>query len=246
MVKEATLNTRTHAVSLLEAGMLIHQVAKVVGVSICTIRRWLLRFKADESLQNRKGRGRKKFVTMVAKVVIAKTIGKKIKSTRYISKNLQSKGFSIFHVPVHSYLRKNLNVRPYKPQVQPKLTEKQRTVRVEFCNERKDGSFNTRKRVIFSDESPFQLLFHTPNKQNDLVWAKSRVDVPPTKKSNIMENHGMGCDVIPRPLRPPSNPPKTNCDIRLLCGSYIETVFNIQLISNERFRDDPREKIVAR
>ena len=34
-------------------------------------------------------------VTMVPKVVIAKTIGKKMKSTRLISRNLKSKGFSI-------------------------------------------------------------------------------------------------------------------------------------------------------
>ncbi|KAI6648584.1 hypothetical protein LOD99_8064 [Oopsacas minuta] len=118
---------------------------------------------------------------MVPKVVIAKTIGKKMKSIRYISKNLQSKGFSISHVTIHSYLRKNHNVRSYKPQVQPKLTEKQRTARLKFCNERKDWSINTWKRVLFSDESSFE-LFHTPNKQNDDVWAQSRVDVPPSEK----------------------------------------------------------------
>ncbi|KAI6651451.1 Histone-lysine N-methyltransferase 2D [Oopsacas minuta] len=106
MVKEATPKTRTRAVSSIEADMLIHQVAKIVGVSIRTIRRWLLRFKAGESLQNRKGCGRKTSVTMVPRVVIAKTIGKKMKSTQHISKNLQSKGFSISHVTVHSYIRK--------------------------------------------------------------------------------------------------------------------------------------------
>ena len=181
MVKEATLTTRTRAVSLIEAGILIYEVAKVVGVSVHTIRRWLLRSKAGESLQIRKGRGRKTSVTMVPKVVIAKTIGKKLKSTRCISQKLKSKGFSISHVTVHSYLRKNLNVRPYKPQVQPKLTEKQRTARLKLCSERKDWSINTWKRVLFSDESSFE-LFHTPNKQNDRVWEKSRADVPPTEK----------------------------------------------------------------
>ena len=119
MVKEATLTTRAREVSLMEAGMLIHEVAKVVGVSVRTIRRWLLRSKAGESLQNRRGRRRKTSVTMVPKVVIAKTIGKKLNSTRCIPQKLKSKGFSISHVTAHSYLRKNLNVRPYKPQVQP-------------------------------------------------------------------------------------------------------------------------------
>ena len=71
MVKGATLTTCTRAVSLIEAGMLIHEVAKVLGESFRTIRRWLLRSKAGESLQNRRGRGRKTSFTMVPKVVIA-------------------------------------------------------------------------------------------------------------------------------------------------------------------------------
>ena len=104
-----------------------------------------------------------------------------MKSTRLISRNLKSKGFSISQVTVHTYLRKNLKVRPYKPQVQPKLTEKQRTARLKFCNERKNWTIVNWQRVLFSDESSFE-LFHTPNKQNDRVWAKSSVNVPTTEK----------------------------------------------------------------
>ena len=89
-----------------------------------------------------------------------------MKSTRLISWDLKSIGFSISHVTVHTYLRKNLKVRPYKPQVQPKLAEKQRTARLKFCNKRKNWTIENWQRVLFSDESPFE-LFHPPNKQND-------------------------------------------------------------------------------
>ena len=181
MVKEATLASRIRAVSMIEAGLSIHKVAKVVGVAVRTIRRWLVRSKSGMSLQNKRGRGRKTSVTMVPKVVIAKTIGKRMKSTRKISQNLKSKGSSISHVTVHSYLRKNLKVRPYKPQVQPKLTEKQRESRIKFCNDRKKWSIDAWRRVLFSDESPFE-LFHTPNKQNDRVWTNSSANVQPTEK----------------------------------------------------------------
>ena len=98
MVKEATLAFRTRAVSMIEAGLSIHKVAKVVGVAVRTIRRWLMRFNSCMFLQNKRGRGRKKSVTMVPKVVIAKTIGKRMKSTRKISQNRKSKGFTISHV----------------------------------------------------------------------------------------------------------------------------------------------------
>ena len=55
MVKEVTLAARTRAVCMIEAGIFIKKVAKDIGVSVRTIRRWLLRFKAGESLQNRGG-----------------------------------------------------------------------------------------------------------------------------------------------------------------------------------------------
>ena len=51
MVKEATLAVRIRAVNMIEAGISIHKVAKVVGVAIRTIRRWLLRSEGcDEFL----------------------------------------------------------------------------------------------------------------------------------------------------------------------------------------------------
>ena len=71
----------------------------------------------------------------VPKIVIAKTLGKKMKSTRKISQLLKSKGFQVSHVTVHTYLRKNLGVKPLKP----KLTGKQKFARLTFCRQEKIG-----------------------------------------------------------------------------------------------------------
>ncbi|KAI6647746.1 hypothetical protein LOD99_8587 [Oopsacas minuta] len=191
MVKEATLAVRTRAVCMIEAGIFINKVAKVVGISVRTIRRWLLRSKSGEPLQNRRGCGRKTSVTMVPKVVIAKTIGKKMKSTRVISQNLKSKGFSISHVTVHSYLRKNLKVRPYKPQVQPKLTEKQRTARIKFCNERKNWSIDS-WRGFYSRTSP-PLRYSTLQISKTTEFGRNLVPMfllP--KRSNFLEKSWSG------------------------------------------------------
>ena len=191
MVKEATLTTRIRAVSLIEAGILIHEVAKVVGVSVRTIRRWLLRSKAGESLQNRRGRGRKTSVTMVPKVVIAKTIGKKLKSTRCISQKLKSKGFSISHVTVHSYLRKNLNVRPYKPQVQHKLTEKQRTARLNSAVKGRIGQLTPGKEY-YSQMSPL-LSYFTLRISKTTVFGRNPGPMSlPLKRSNFLEKSWYG------------------------------------------------------
>ena len=69
-------------------------------------------------------------------------------------------------------------MKPYKPKLQPKLTEKQKRARLTFCKDRKKWSIHEWRHVLFSDESPFE-LFHPPNRQNDRVWLADRDEVVP-------------------------------------------------------------------
>ena len=108
MVRESTLATRNQAVGMLKAGLTQESVARQLGTTIRTVRRWGCKAKSGNSLENLKGRGRKKAIGKVTKIVIAKTLGKKRKSTRKISQILKNKGFAVSHMTVHSYLRKNL------------------------------------------------------------------------------------------------------------------------------------------
>ena len=179
MVKESTSVARSKAVGMVLGGMTQRRVSEILGVNIRTIRRWLTR-KAGNSLENKPGRGRKSKIAKIAKIVISKSILKKHQSTRRLAKRLRSKGFSVSHVTVHSYLRNKLCVKPFKPQKQPKITEKQRTARLKFCRDRKSWSKEDWRRVLFSDESPFE-LYHHKNHQNDRVWAKNRSQVPPNE-----------------------------------------------------------------
>ena len=87
---------------------------------------------------------------------------------------MKNKGFPVSHMIVHSYLRKNLGVKPFKPQLQPKLSEKQKHTRFSCCRERKKWSIHDWGRVLFSDESPLE-LFHLPNSQNDRVLLTVRL-----------------------------------------------------------------------
>ena len=123
MVKEASLAVRNQAIGMLKAGQTQKSVAIHFGTNVRTVRRWWSGAYCGIILENRQGRGRKPAIGKVPKIVIAKTLGKKMKSTRKISQLLKSKGFQVSHVTVHTYLRKNLGVKPYKPQLQPKLTE---------------------------------------------------------------------------------------------------------------------------
>ena len=71
-------------------------------------------------------------------------------------------------------------MKPLKPQLQPKLTEKQKNSRLSFCRERKKWSIHDWRTVLFSDESPFE-LFHSPNCQNDRVWLTDILKLVPTE-----------------------------------------------------------------
>ncbi|KAI6661477.1 hypothetical protein LOD99_13350 [Oopsacas minuta] len=175
MVKEATSATRSRAV-----GMTQIRVSQSLGVNIRTIRRWLSRNKSGRSLENKPGRGCKSTITKIAKIVIAKSICKRHQSTRRLAKRLHSKGCPVSHVTVHTYLRSTLSVKPFKPQKQPKITEKQRMARLQFCKDRKSWKKEEWRRVLFSDESPFELYPHL-NHQNDRVWAYKQSQVLPTE-----------------------------------------------------------------
>ena len=180
MVREFSLATRNQAIGMLKAGSTQKSVAQHLGTTVRTVRRWWSRAKSGNILENMQGRGRKSAITKVPKIVIAKTLGKKRKSTRKISQILKNKGFSVSHMTVHSYLIDNLGVKPFKPQLQPKLSEKQKNARLSFCKERKNWSVHDWRRILFSDESPFE-LFHSPNRQNDRVWLADRLKMVPTE-----------------------------------------------------------------
>ena len=178
---------------MLEAGLTQKKCAKIIGVDTSTVRRWWCRYKKGESLQNKGGRGPKSSIPRVMKIILAKSINKRNQSTRKLAKRITARGFHITHATVHSYLRKNLHVKPYMRQRHPLLTEKQLEARLNFCEERKNWTIEDWKRVLFSDESPFEILY-PPNRQNDRIWAKDSSQIIPVKRvkfSNKIHVWGM-------------------------------------------------------
>ena len=64
-----------------------------------------------------------------------------------------------------------LGLKPLKLRRQPKLTEAQKRKRLAFVRERKNWTIHDWRRVLFGDESVFELT-HSPNRQNEHVWAQ--------------------------------------------------------------------------
>ena len=88
MVKEVSLALRNRAIGMIKCGLTQIVVAKDIGGSVRTVRgRWLC-FQNRVAVANRRGRGRKSVIGKIPKIVIAKSLGKRQKSTRKLSKIL--------------------------------------------------------------------------------------------------------------------------------------------------------------
>ena len=120
-------------------------------------------------------------MTKVSKMVISKSMTKRRQSTRKLSERLTRHGHPMSHTTVHNYLTKNLGAKAFKRRKIPKLTKEHRMKRIQFCRERKNWTVNEWKKVIWSDESPYQ-LYAGGNSKNDVIWAKDKADVEPIEK----------------------------------------------------------------
>ena len=180
MVTEYTIDVRNRAIGMILAGMSQTKVSHALKINLRTIQRWWALSKKGKSLSNKPGRGRKKSLSKAAKIIIAKSLSKPHKSTRILTQDLRRRDIvSVSHFTVLNYL-KSLRATPYKPQKQPNITDSQKKSRLNFCKERKNWGVEEWRRILFSDESPFQ-LYHTPNRQNNRVWARKRDNIPPVK-----------------------------------------------------------------
>lgn len=182
-VKNFDLGERNQAIGMLQAGMTQRAVADRFGTSARTVRRWWQKFTAAGSVADRPRSGRPSTISTVTKIVLKKAAGKRGQSATNVAKRLTRKGYPISDRTVRRYWKRTLGLKAYKMCVRPKLTKKQRDHRVKFCKERRNWTVDDWKRVLFSDESTFQ-MFNSPNRQNDRVWAQdpSAVPVAPSVK----------------------------------------------------------------
>ena len=176
-VKNFYLGVRNQAIGMLRAGMSQRDVAREVGASIRAVQRWWQKFLTVGSVADKPRSGRPSSVSTVAKIILKKAVGKRGQSATQVAQRLSRKGYPVSNRTVRRYWKEILGLKAYKTRVRPKLTEKQRKHRLKFCKERKNWTADDWKKVLFSDESTFE-LFHAPNPQNDRVWAQNPDEVP--------------------------------------------------------------------
>lgn len=95
---------------------------------------------------------------------------------------------------VHQLLRYNLKLYPYKPQTERFLSEKTKQERIIFCEKLlamidQDETFLDK--ILFSDESQFELQGGNMNRQNTRFWGKE----PPPESQIIIKQFPKKCMV---------------------------------------------------
>jgi transposase len=171
------IEVRARAVGMVEAGMTHSAVAKSVGVSQSSVKRWWRRHNKNESLQDKPRCGRPQKISGVIKHVISKAIGKRGQSTRKLSARLTKKGYPVSRETVRRHMRHNLGLHSYRRTKRPLLTAKMKKARIAFAKDKLSWTYEDWKRMLWSDESFFE-LFPTSNAAGDKVWAHCKEDVP--------------------------------------------------------------------
>lgn len=171
-------SARARAIGMIEAGRTQGEVAKCMSLSRRTVNKWWRRFVTGQSLGDRPRSGRPSKVSRVAKIVCAKAANKRGQSVRKISSKLTRKGYKISKTTVQRCMTLSLGLKAYRRAQKPKLSKKQQKKRVEFCESIKNWTKKDFQKVVWSDESMFELE-HSSNPQNDRVWAKEKASVPP-------------------------------------------------------------------
>ncbi|KAI6656211.1 hypothetical protein LOD99_1544 [Oopsacas minuta] len=171
---------RERAIGMIEAGSTQKTVANTLRATIPTVRNWCKRHRAGYLLDGKPRSGRPTKHSRIPKIIIRKSIGIRYNSTRNLAKYISSKSVTVSKDTIHRYLRDIIGAKAYKRPSYPKLTEKQKVKRLEFCQERKTWTGRDWERVLFSDESPLELS-HPTNRQNDRVWDINPHNITPVE-----------------------------------------------------------------
>ncbi|XP_043188184.1 uncharacterized protein LOC122363236 [Amphibalanus amphitrite] len=113
-VKQYSLEARSRAIGMLQAGKTQRDVASHFGVPVLTIKHWWKKFKEAGSVADRPQSGRPSSISTVAKIVMKKAAGKSGHSARKLSKQLTRKKYPVSERTVRRYWRNTLGLKAYK------------------------------------------------------------------------------------------------------------------------------------
>ena len=177
--------TRTKIKALWEQGMTQRAIAKSVGCGIATVARWVHKFKEAKHagipdniavVDEPRAGAPTKLTNSIGKAIVKFTESKRSRQLSAIRTHVQRRfGVVLTRMRIEQYLSAQ-GLKPFRPQKQPLLLPQQKKKRVKFAKKHLNHDW---RMTLFTDETEFLLHPKTTNKQNNVVWARRREDVPP-------------------------------------------------------------------
>ncbi|GFX72905.1 transposable element Tcb1 transposase [Trichonephila clavipes] len=191
--RETSIDVRKFILRLFKKGKSYREIAKIVGRSHSCVQKIIGRFKSDGLIENKRGRGRKSILSDVAKRKVLKDIkiDPKLSAVKLAAETSRIMGRSVSAETVRNVIRH----AGYSSQVARKKTFislQNQKKRLEFAKTHQLKTDNFWKKVIFSDESKFN-IFGSDGRR--AFWRKPNTALDPKNLRPTVE-HGGGSVMV--------------------------------------------------
>ncbi|GFT84625.1 HTH_Tnp_Tc3_2 domain-containing protein [Trichonephila clavipes] len=192
--RDQYIDVRKFILRLLKKGISYREIAKIVGRSHSCVQKIIGRFKSDGLIENKSGRGRKSILSDVAKRKVLKDINidPKLSVVKLAAETSRIMGRSISAETVRNVIRHaGYSSRVARKKLFIRLQNQKK--RLEFTKTHQLKTDNFWKKVIFSDESKFN-IFGSDGRRT--VWRKLNTVLDP-KNLRPTVKHGGGSVMSP-------------------------------------------------
>ncbi|GFU02780.1 transposable element Tc1 transposase [Trichonephila clavipes] len=189
--RETSIDVRKFILRLLKKGISYREIAKIVGRSHSCVQKIIGRFKSDVLIENKSGR--KSILSDVAKRKILKDIkiDPKLSVVKLAAKTSRIMGRSVSAETVRNVIR-HAGYSSRVARKKPFISLQNQKKRLEFTKTHQLKTDNFWKKVIFSDESKFN-IFGSDGRRT--VWRKPNTVLDP-KNLRPTVKHGGGSVMV--------------------------------------------------
>ncbi|GFT67801.1 transposable element Tcb1 transposase [Trichonephila clavipes] len=191
--RETSIDVRKFILRLLKKGISYREIAKIVGRSHSCVQKIIGRFKSDGVIENKSGRGRKSILSDVAKRKVLKDIkiDPKLSVVKLAAETSRIMGRSVSSETVRNVIR-HAGYSSRVARKKPFKSLQNQKKRLEFTKTHQLKTDNFWKKVIFSDESKFNIFGSDGHRT---VWRNPNTVLDP-KNLRPTVKHGGGSVMV--------------------------------------------------
>ncbi|GFY03911.1 transposable element Tc1 transposase [Trichonephila clavipes] len=187
--RETSIDVRKFILRLFKRGKSYREIAKIVGRSHSCVQKIIGRFKSDGLIKNKSGRGRKSILSDVTKRKVLKDIkiDPKLSAVKLAAETSRIMGRSVSAETVRNVIR-HAGYSSRVARKKPFISLQNQKDRLEFAKSHQMKTDNFWKKVIFSDESKFN-IFGSDGRHT--VWRNPNTALDPKNLHPTVKHGGV-------------------------------------------------------